>query len=201
MTTPIVLDPAECRRLMESPQWLTKVTPSGPDDCWLWQGRRAKGHGRVRLDSGISVVTHRVVLTVTLGRPIVPGMIAGHVCHDEAYARGECRGGDTCSHRSCVNPAHLREMTTKENYSVGAGPGVALMLRTHCSRGHPLDGPDADISPWHKGRSCRQCARVRNSERAELVLQAARSLGLSRDEYVRKHGWSTSIARGFLDLR
>lgn len=199
VTTPIMLDPAECLILMESPQWLTRVTPDGPDSCWLWQGKKAGGYGLVYMSLGVWVVAHRVVLTATLGRPITRGMIAGHVCHDEAYARGECAGGAACVHRHCVNPTHLREMTVRENTLAGAGPNTALLLRTHCSRGHPLNGSDAEIAAWGKGRTCNRCARDRRKEDNRLISQAARSLGLPRDEYRRRFGSSVSVARGFIE--
>ena len=78
---------------------------------------------------------HRWVYMQNFG-PIPEGYEIDHICHNEAVARGECKGGVTCPHRACFNPLHLRAVSKSQNQKAGlAGFGN----RTHCkARGHEL---------------------------------------------------------------
>ena len=60
-----------------------------------------------------------------------------HRCHTDAVASGECDGGDDCPHRKCVNPAHLEMISAAENTF---GQNHANRNKTHCPKGHPLEG-------------------------------------------------------------
>lgn len=74
----------------------TKVDKSG--ECWTWMAQRGHyGHGIFKLD-GKSVLAHRVSHELSIG-PIPQGLVIDHICHNP----------------SCVNPAHLRAVSQKQN--------------------------------------------------------------------------------------
>lgn len=73
-----------------------KVDKSG--DCWQWKGTITKwGYGKIRVGANIKAA-HRVSFAIANG-PIPDGMVIDHQCRN----------------RACVNPAHLRCITYKQN--------------------------------------------------------------------------------------
>lgn len=80
---------------------LSKSVLLTDSDCWLWIGKRSAGYGRlnVRRDGRhVTLLAHRVSYETWVG-PIPEGMEVDHVCRE----------------RLCINPAHLRLATPKEN--------------------------------------------------------------------------------------
>ncbi len=74
-----------------------KVDKTG--ECWRWTaGTSRAGYGMFRDEEQRQVYTHRWSYARHVG-PIPEGMEIDHLCHD----------------RSCVNPAHLRLATRKQN--------------------------------------------------------------------------------------
>jgi hypothetical protein len=102
------------------------------------------------------VRAHRWVWELING-PIPKGMVVDHVCHNEAVKRGECEGGITCEHRSCVALDHLRLVTQQENVMAGRHN---IDNRSHCNQGHPLIKENIMIRKNGK-RECAECNRVR----------------------------------------
>lgn len=76
-----------------------KVQKGSPAECWEWTGAKDRGYGYFdRIANGSPNKAHRVAYELCVG-PIPPGMQIDHRCFN----------------RSCVNPAHLRVVTNKQN--------------------------------------------------------------------------------------
>lgn len=95
----------------------TEVTESG---CHLWTGSiHRTGYGRITVKDAETgrwrpELAHRVAYEEYVG-PIPDGLVLDHTCHDPA----SCRGGWSCLHRRCINPAHLEPVTPHENLMRG----------------------------------------------------------------------------------
>lgn len=79
-----------------------------PDTCWEWGGyRQPNGYGfmRGKVRGRTELYAHRIAYELFVGQ-IPTGMQIDHICHN----------------RSCVNPAHLRAVTVKQNNEHRAGP-------------------------------------------------------------------------------
>jgi hypothetical protein len=61
-----------------------------------------------------------------------------------------------------VNPAHLEPVTNAENVLRGVSPTALNARKTHCIRGHALEGDNVMRYGRMTGRHCRAC----HSERA-----------------------------------
>jgi len=193
VTKPKPLDVETCQALVLSDRWLSKVQIAD-NGCHLWIAVGTKdGYGRVKLD-GRMVYAHRVALVAGLGRDLAEGMEVGHVCHDRAFAVGECSGGVCCTHRRCVNPEHLEEQSRQENTLAGNTIAADRAARTHCSRGHALTEGNLVPSalPNHKCLTCKW-------ELKAAISAAHKALGITQREYVRNHGSSRAVAEAFVN--
>lgn len=125
--------------------------PAGPDQCWPWTGKLTDaGYGK----AGRAGMAHRFVYERMVG-PIPEGKSLDHTCHSRDRS---CRGGKTCAHRRCVNPAHLEPVTKRENDLRGRAFVAVNAEKTHCLQGHPYDSANTRLTP--KGRRvCRACTR------------------------------------------
>jgi len=82
-----------------------KVDVRGPDECWLWTAYLSfNGYGQFWFN-GTNTTAHRVGYQLVHG-PLEPHMEVDH--------RVSCP-------KHCVNPAHLRATTTKQNQENQAG--------------------------------------------------------------------------------
>lgn len=91
---------------------------------------------------------HRVTWQILNG-PIATGIVIDHTCHNED---ADCKGGNTCEHRKCVNPSHLRAVSHLENVQAGKR---LLENNSHCVNGH-LVADNLERRP--SGRAfCRSC--------------------------------------------
>lgn len=125
--------------------------------CWFWTGYRYKnGYGYVRRNSKSRLV-HRVAYELTNGT-IPAEMTVDHTCHTTA-----CKGGDTCPHRPCVNPAHLEAVSFQTNVLRGVGPTAQNARRTHCKRGHTLS--EENVYRYRGWRNCRICTLAKVQRR------------------------------------
>lgn len=83
------------------------VTEQG---CHLWQGATcSKGYAHVKVGKQ-TVLLHRLAVIVRDGS-IPGGQTVDHMCH----RADQCSGGRSCSHRRCINPAHLAVTTRLAN--------------------------------------------------------------------------------------
>lgn len=129
--------------------------------CWLWTaGRQNKdGYGGVHWYGKWSRA-HRVVYQLLVG-DIPDGLQLDH----------------TCRVRHCVNPAHLEPVTGRENVLRGDTIAAKHAARTHCPKGHPLDGDNLVPSQLKLGqRSCLTCQRERQRKYNRAYYARKRAL-------------------------
>lgn len=138
--------------------WAKVDKSGGPDACWLWIGGLAgKGYGRF-YDGTRDVYAHRWAWEQANG-PIPTDLQIDHVCHNRDSS---CPGGE-CSHRRCVNPAHLEAVDCRTNLLRGNTVTAARAAVTHCPRGHEYTPENTYISSTHGGRDCKICRRYRKT--------------------------------------
>lgn len=118
--------------------------------CWLWTGGTKNGYGRFWF-KGQDELAHRFAYEYLVG-PIPNGLTIDHVA-----ALG-------CTSKLCVNPAHLEPVTHQINNLRADGVSGRNARKTHCKRGHPFEGPEADMHFVRGARSCRICERIRARE-------------------------------------
>lgn len=148
----------------------SKVNKDGPvspivgTPCWLWTGWAcSQGYGRFLVE-GKSKRAHRCSYETCVGK-IQDDLVLDHLCRV----------------RHCVNPAHLEQVTNRENIFRGMSGPTANSKKSHCLNGHILLGDNLIISK--KGhRNCRICQLVHDRkfrdnkasrEEAKLAKEAA----------------------------
>ena len=132
---------------LEGPEAIHSQTGTKIGRCWVWMARKCRdGYGNFGNEKA-----HRFAYESTIA-PIRSGMQIDHVCRN----------------RSCVNPAHLEEVTGLENTRRGEAPrlaGARMASKTHCPAGHPYSLENTRVSKIKTNRICRLCTRVRNLAR------------------------------------
>jgi hypothetical protein len=64
-----------------------------------------------------------------------------------------------CCNKMCCNPEHLEAVTHRENVLRGLAPSAINYKKTHCKRGHILEG-DNLYKDKDGGRECRICRKT-----------------------------------------
>lgn len=110
------------------------------DSCWLWNGYICEtdgGYGHA-WDGTRNVQAHWLSYFLEYGR--YPTLTLDHLCRV----------------RHCVNPAHLEEVTIREN--------TQRARKAQCKYGHPLSGDNLRIVDAAGHRQCITCQRRRGRE-------------------------------------
>lgn len=133
-------------------------TSGGAEACWPWRGRLNKGGYGVATFGRRERLAHRVAWMFATG-PIPDDLTVDHMCYSP----------------SCVNPAHLRLLTSRQNAAF-----QRRAFKTHCVNGHEFDAENTYWRPdWTETRSlgkrmCRACSRERGRQRDALRRAARR---------------------------
>lgn len=116
------------------------------DGCWRWKGsisRQGYGSLTIKEDGKSRIVSaHRMAFRLHHGK--WPDQCIDHLCRN----------------RSCCNPAHLEDVSNKENVLRGEGLTAQNARKTHCSKGHELTGENLLIRKYAGQpdfRGCRTC--------------------------------------------
>ena len=117
-----------------------KVHAEPNSGCWLWTGAiNRTGYAVFRVRGGAHL-GHRVALGAV--QWLCPSLVIDHRCRTP----------------SCVNPAHLEQVTQHENTLRNV-----RSVRSHCPAGHPFD----DANTYRNGtiRKCRRCHADKQAKR------------------------------------
>lgn len=155
------------------------ITRAG--ECLLSNASKSSNGYRFTRVKQKTYLLHRVSYEKWHG-PIPDGHVVDHMCHNEAAARGECDGREDCIHKACVNPAHLRAVTSSVNTTASplywASTGRWQKEKTHCPQRHPYSEENTYI--YLGRRSCRICATVRDKKVREEEKATRHARGLKK---------------------
>lgn len=131
----------------------------------MWMaGKFSDGYGAFAVTREKPSKAHRVSYEWENG-PIPDGLVPDHQCHDPKA----CYLGDECPHRACVNPGHVKLVTSAEN--TRRQTRHPPKPRTHCGNNHLLSDEN---TRWYRGKLiCKLCVRM-NGERRTARNRALR---------------------------
>jgi hypothetical protein len=116
-------------------------TPEPNSGCVLFFGAHDRGYGVFYIGHKPHRA-HRVSYELERG-PIPPGLEIDHLCRNP----------------SCINPAHLEAVSSRENTLRGVSPPAVNVKKTTCKRGHSFDY-------FPRGeRQCKKCQADRDRAR------------------------------------
>jgi hypothetical protein len=143
---------------------LAKIRPAGLTECWEWTSSTKNGYGILHF-RGKHVYVHRLVYAWLHGPlPLGRGKHVLQIDH-------------MCRNRLCCNPCHLRLVSPRENVLSSNGVSAIASRKTHCPKGHPLDG----INACNGKRFCKTCQRAYDRKRRKTEHRKA----AARDYYQR----------------
>ena len=130
------------------------------EGCWLWIGGRRSpdanhAYGTIWVNGGNRPAS-KVAWELANGQPFPEGMDALH----------------SCDNPPCVNPAHIRPGTPRDNELDAIARGRHRWVRaTHCRRGHEFTPENTRWSHerLRLRRKCRTCLRMTEAKRASHV--------------------------------
>lgn len=107
------------KRLTPEQRFWNKVDKRGPADCWMWiSPSERKGYGVMWWDGKVCYA-HRIAWVIA-GRKLDDDKVIDHLCRNP----------------KCVNPGHLRLVTTRENVHAGISIWAVNSRKTECSNRH-----------------------------------------------------------------
>lgn len=149
--------------------------------CWHWIGPiDANGYGLTHTTTGSTTTAHRRLYNALVEELVARGepghLQVDHECHNRSKS---CKGGSTCRHRRCVNPAHLAAKLPKDNS--GASPHTTASInraKTHCPEGHELAGDNLRVRDGK--RYCYACHLANGNEARRQRRETERGEGWER---------------------
>jgi hypothetical protein len=114
-------------------------------DCWEWLGAKIT-KGNFSYPHLGNKYVHILTFELVNG-PITKGLVLDHLCKNTM----------------CVNPKHLEEVTQQENVWRSNSTAGINHRKTHCIRGHILDGDNLRITS-NGSRQCKECSKIRMAE-------------------------------------
>lgn len=100
-------DPNKVQRIRNDDELRFESFVDKSESCWIWTGyRNNSGYGRLNIGQR-NTLAHRYSYELHYGA-IPEGLMVDHMCHNPA----------------CVNPAHLRLATAKQNQENLSGPRI-----------------------------------------------------------------------------
>ncbi|PXH62351.1 HNH endonuclease signature motif containing protein [Klebsiella variicola] len=121
---------------------LSKVEKDLETGCWIFTGSRLPSGYGILWNGARPTGAHRISFQLYKGE-IPAGKEIDHICNN----------------RSCVNPAHLQAISHKENIHKSSTLMGVNARKSHCKRGHPLNGENLHITPLG-ARQCKECMRM-----------------------------------------
>lgn len=113
--------------------------------CWVWTAATdGHGYGQINVNRR-PVKAYRWALENIGGQELIDGLTVDHLCRN----------------RLCVNPAHLEQVTARENTLRGESPTVRAWRDGVCARGHSLANA---ITKPNGARTCRPCENQRQRD-------------------------------------
>jgi hypothetical protein len=135
------------------PAMLARIEVDWDTGCWSWTGT-IDNHGYGRLGGNAGAGIHRLMYREVVGE-IPAGLDVDHICHN---ADLDCRGGNGCRHRRCMNPGHLEPVPRLVNLE-RAQRWIRRGRTSECTHGHQYDATNTYLSPSGQ-RNCRICVRA-----------------------------------------
>lgn len=144
----------------------SKIVADPDTGCWNWTGcTGGRGYGQIKFRRRM-VYVHRLMYAWAFA-PLPNGKSKHIPTVDHA-----------CKNLLCCNPIHLQLLSQRDNILKGDSISAAYARRTHCNRGHLLDGTKK------VGRYCKTCSResTKAYNQRKRAAHDSLSLGGSSDQ-------------------
>lgn len=139
----------------EQERFLAKIRAT--EDCWIFEGAKSvQGYGCFSIKSNgkhASYPAHRISYSLFVGCRDMRKVI-DHICRNKA----------------CVNPDHLREVSTRTNILENSAI-EDIRNHTHCPNGHEYFESSTYIDKRWGSRVCRVCKNLDDEKRRRLKGQ------------------------------